>query len=273
MALWLATALLPASVQAEAPLGLSLPAADGSTWTVLQGYNTPSHTGVDPYAIDLVRIDADSAGTPILAPLDGVIAFRSEDCLAIRDNYIRYILLCHVLPVADLDVDDRVQRGDEIAIVKPPGPNEFWRAHVHLAVHRTLVRTSLADTVPFSGRYALEGRDLIATSANNAYAKLSFISGNGSRALAALTFPTGFTHLVWRDASAAAAEAFSPLLGSLEAVYAWNPLTRHYTVYRPSGPAFLTTLDIVQAGDLLWFKMRSLQVWLPPSDAMAAAIP
>lgn len=178
-----------------------------------------------------------------------------------------------MLPVGDLHVGDRVQRGDKIAIVKPPGADEFWRTHVHLAVHRSLVRTSLADTIPFSGRYALEGRDLPASAENNAYAGLSFISSKGSRTLSPFTFPTGFTHLVWRDASAAAAETFNPLLGSLETVYAWSPLTGRYTVYRPSGPVFLTTLETVRAGDLLWFKMRSPQVWLPPSAAMAATLP
>ena len=273
VALWLATALLPVSAHAQTPAGMSLPAPGGTTWTVLQGYNTPSHARRDPYAIDLVRVDADGAGTPILAPLDGVSAYRSKDCLAIRDHDRHYTLLCHILPAAGVDLNDRVQRGDAIAMVKPPGPNEFWRAHVHIAVHRTLVRTSWADTIPFSGDYALEGRDLRATTENNAYAGLSFISSNGPRALAALTFPTGLTHLVWSDASAIPAEAFRPLLGSLEAVYAWSPITRSYTVYRPTAAAFLTTLDTLHTGDLLWFSMRSTRIWFPPGVAVAATAP
>jgi hypothetical protein len=234
---------------------------------VLQGYNTPSHTGVDPHAIDLVRVDADSSGTPILAPVDGLIAFRSADCIAIRDGSGLYILLCHVWPTANLSLGDRVVRGDEIAIVKPPGPDEFWRAHIHLAVHRTLIRNSVADTIPLSGRYALEGRDLVDTTDSDAYSGFSFVSSNGGLSLSGVTFPPGLTHLVWQGETVTPGEGFQPLIGDLEVVYAWNPQTRRYTVYRPVGPAFLTTLNAVHAGDLLWLRMRVASVWDPTANS------
>ena len=40
-----------------APLGLKLPALAGTQWMAASGYNTATHLGVDPYALDLVRAD------------------------------------------------------------------------------------------------------------------------------------------------------------------------------------------------------------------------
>ncbi len=273
IALWLVVSWLTGPVQAQTRLGMPLPTPPGSTWTVLQGYNTPSHTGVDPFAIDLVRVDADSGGSPILAPVAGTVAFRSDDCLAIRDSAGHYILLCHILSTPGLGLGDWIERGDQIAIVKPPGPDEFWRAHLHFAVHRTLELGSGVDTIPFSGRYALEGRDLVETADPNAYGGLSFIASAGLLSLSGITFPDGFTHLTWQGGTIAPSDGFLPLLEGLEAVYAWSLRTRRYTVYRPAAPAFLTTLNAVNPGDLLWFRMTAARVWEPSRNVAAAAVP
>ena len=52
------------SREAEAaPLGMKFPAMAGTQWRSAAGYNTATHLGVDPYALDLDRADgAPTAG-------------------------------------------------------------------------------------------------------------------------------------------------------------------------------------------------------------------
>ena len=70
---------------------IKMPFASGSTWTISQGYNTnpnnggshyncPDYPGVGcspqwmyKYSFDLVRADGNTAGQPVLSPVDGTI--------------------------------------------------------------------------------------------------------------------------------------------------------------------------------------------------------
>ena len=158
-----------------------LPAPAGTTWRVLAGYNTATHTGEDPHALDLVRTDGPTAGTDVLAPVEGV-AWTSSDCVGVRIEGGPSLLMCHVNPRAGLRSGDRVSRGDVLARVAADGEaNNAGIAHIHLAVHTRLG----GDTLPFVGEWALEGVALPATGASNAYAGRSFRSSNGAASSAA----------------------------------------------------------------------------------------
>ena len=146
-------------------------------WQVLAGYNTATHTGGDPHALDIVRTDAATAGSQLLAPLSGRIAWvgSGSGCIGIDDDHGATIHLCHVLPAAGLDHKDRVEAGEVIGSVAPDGvANNNGIAHIHMAVFVG------GRTVPFTGLYAIEGRAYAATSAWNAhYGELLLSSNSG----------------------------------------------------------------------------------------------
>jgi len=162
----------------EAASGPAFPAPAGSTWHIASGYNTPTHTGSDPYAIDVVRDDAETAGTPVLSPIDGTIRYTADDCLSVRDDADVSILLCHVFPLPGLERGTPVTRGQRIATVAPAGQaNNNGLAHIHIAAHYGSTR-SFGSTVPLAGAYAIEGAQLTPTTATDAYAGRTFRSTN-----------------------------------------------------------------------------------------------
>ena len=142
-------------------------------WQVLAGYNTATHIGEDPHALDIVRTDAATAGSQLLAPLSGRIAWVGSGCIDINDEHGATIRLCHVLPAAGLDRKDRIEAGEVIGSVAPDGvANNNGTAHIHMAVFVG------GRTVPFTGLYAIEGRPYAATSAWNAYNGELLLSNN-----------------------------------------------------------------------------------------------
>ena len=161
--------------------GIALPAPAETVWSITAGYNTGTHFGSDPYAIDLVRVDGPTTGTPVLAPVTGVVSWRSPSCLTILDGLGQETLVCHLFVADTVTVGDTVRPGDPLGTVAAPGFAENnGLAHIHLAVHRTIGDGQILETLPFSGAYALEGVDLTATTAANAYRGQLFTSSNGA---------------------------------------------------------------------------------------------
>ena len=150
-----------------ASLGLRFPAPAGTKWTVASGYNTATHLGVDPYALDLVRADGEpTAGTPVLAPVSGTLGGGGTgDCAWIRTDVVT-VLMCHIItqPFAR---NTRITQGQLLGTVAPEGQKgNNGLAHIHLAVN---VGGSSGTSLPFDGDYILDGVALPATASANAY--------------------------------------------------------------------------------------------------------
>ena len=144
-------------------------------WRVLSGYNTATHTGTDPYALDLVRDDGATSGTQLLAPVSGRIAWIGSNCIGLDDQRGATIHLCHVFPTAGLDRRDQIQSGEVIGTVAPDGAaGNNGIAHVHMAIHVN------GRTVPYTGSYALECHPLPGTTTWNAYYGNVFASTQGT---------------------------------------------------------------------------------------------
>ena len=169
----LATLTAPARAEAAESM-LSFPAPAGSTWRVLAGYNTVTHSaadGGDMYAVDLQRTDEPSEGTAVLAPIGGTVRFVSSSCATIRDAAGTSVLLCHILVPQSLR-NQVVVRGQLLGVVAPPGEaGNNGVAHIHMAL-------SANGALPFTGAYAIEGIALPATTTSNAYADTPFVSTN-----------------------------------------------------------------------------------------------
>ncbi|MGE3962178.1 MAG: hypothetical protein AB7F65_10915 [Dehalococcoidia bacterium] len=159
--------------------GLKAPGPAGSHWEVLAGYNTATHEGVDPYALDLWRRDAETGGTPVLAPMSGTIGYTSDTCVSVRTSELN-LLLCHVFIEPGLDRGDPVAVGQKIATVAPDGQAENnGIAHIHLQLNRrTDGPGSTGESLPFSGAYAIEGVNLEPTTEFNAHYQRGFVSTN-----------------------------------------------------------------------------------------------
>ena len=263
----------PTVVQADHPL-LLLPAPAGSEWSIVAGYNTATHTGDDPYAIDLVREDAPTAGALVLAPLAGTVSWVSEQCLTIDDQHGMAILFCHLFPAPDVAPGLAIAAGRLIGEVAPAGlAGNGGLAHLHLAVHRTSGSGRLQDTIPFTGGYALEGRDLPPTNASNAYAGERFRStnqpGREPPVPADPAEPTEqeppvdpadappadaprFLRLGWNlvgwSGLTDVEDATAPIAASIDAVFTFDAGRQQFSRYAPGAPPVSNTLTTLKTG-------------------------
>lgn len=232
-----------APAPAEGASGLSFPAPAGSTWHIASGYNTASHTGTDPYAIDVVRDDAETAGTPVLSPIDGTIRYTAEDCLSVRDDAAVSILLCHVFPLPGLERGTPVARGQRIATVAPAGQaNNNGLAHIHIAAHYGSTR-DFGSTVPLAGAYAIEGVQLTPTTAADAYSGRTFRSTNSASSGNVSFVPQTQTEVASGDASSLS--GFNARGASLVATLAPLPTANLLASMRAAGGAGCTVSSIV----------------------------
>ena len=166
----------------RAAAGVPIPAQAGSEWEIVAGYNTATHSEADrqdPYAIDIVRLDAPTADSPVLAPTAGTIGYVSNDCLTIRDHAGMGHLLCHINPRHGLTRGAQVEIGEQIGTVWPNGyGNNGGLAHIHYAVHHSQGAGQLGRTVPFTGPYTIEGIELHPGNQANLHAGTHFTSTN-----------------------------------------------------------------------------------------------
>lgn len=159
----------------DAAFLLHLPAEAGSEWRVLAGYNTATHSvqdANDPYALDLVRVDAPTAGSVVYAPFSGTVQYADSKCVGVRDTEGVSILLCHLFPDPNLR-GKSIARGERLGVVAPDGEaGNNGAAHIHVA----LTAPNRGGPLPFGGRFALEGVELTATTEPAAYTDHTFRS-------------------------------------------------------------------------------------------------
>jgi hypothetical protein len=180
-------ALAPLPVAAS-HAGLKLPVPAGAAWTIGQGYNTRptdggTHWNCDPavlrdqptrtescrahyqykFSFDLTRADGNSAGQPVLAPADGTIRWIDLSTggmsIDLGDGYAFAFFHANLVP--GLDAGQRVQRGQRLGSVLPPGQgaNGGW-PHLHVTLWRTSDGGNWSRiAVPFTDDHAFEGYD------------------------------------------------------------------------------------------------------------------
>ena len=145
-----------APVSADAPFPLPFPA--GSNWEIVAGYNTATHAGDDPYAIDLVRLDAPTAGTAVIAPTAGTVSWIGTDCLTLPTS-LAWVSSCAIWTQTRCCAPAKLSRRDTCwEPLRPLVPQATGGlAHLHLAVHETQGDGQIQRTVPFTGPYTIEG--------------------------------------------------------------------------------------------------------------------
>src|SRR5947207_7072948 len=143
---------------------------------VAAGNNTATHSmadGGDPNALDLVRTDAPTAGTDVLAPASGTISFvdhTGSRCIGIRDAAGRTLLMCHLSPLASIASGQKVSRGQLLATVAAAGDAaNNGLSHIHFAVHSGTGGGGggMGVPIPWTGAYTLEDVEMPNTDVSN----------------------------------------------------------------------------------------------------------
>ena len=270
-----ASALGPGSGRIHAQgAGFPLPAPAGTVWSIVGGYNTGSHFGDDPHAIDLVREDGLTQGTIVKAPIAGVISFLSSECLTINNGAGLAVLLCHFFPDPSLFRGLSVQVGDLLGTVAPAFfASNGGLPHIHLAVHQTRGSGLIQGTVPLIGAWALEGVDLPWTGAFNAHAGTRFVSSNGRAPVAAPPPPApdpdpetppddlvidetfsfevlqkGWNTIGW-TARTNAAEVAAALGDAVTTVFTFDAASQRFRRFSPGAPPAANDLAVLDPGD------------------------
>ena len=250
----LSIVLASGAAQAGEPReGIPLPLPEESVWQVVNGYNTVTHAEGDPHALDLMRLDAPGAGTEVLAPVPGRLSYVGESCVSIYDQFGVSHLLCHVTAKEGLARGDRVFAGQVVATIARAGQAEnLGFPHLHYALHTGVEALRLVGTIPFTGRYALEGEELADTGAYHGHGDRVFRSSNQRR-----TAPPGREYLSpgwnlvgWMGSGPLSVPAKPQ--GAVRSLFTYSAPTQSFLVYSPALPPELNEIRSLRFGDGIW---------------------
>jgi murein DD-endopeptidase MepM/ murein hydrolase activator NlpD len=164
-------AALPPAASEPAPemtrdesTGIVWPFAGGE-WKVVQGYNTGTHTNRSgfaqyKYSLDWARVDGDTAGQPVFAPVSGTVQWvdRGSGGMLIDAGNGYGVAVFHVTLDRDLARGGTVERGQRIGTISGPGGDGYMSmAHIDITVWSLAGRGH--DAVPFMGPNAIAGRE------------------------------------------------------------------------------------------------------------------
>ena len=137
---------------------LKAPVPEGMTLTVATGYNTPlpgqpCNSGIGPghcnnkkYGLDL---QVNGSSTDILAPIQGHVAWRGNDCLDLHiRGTVNYINICHFSSFA-VNQGDGIEQGDKLGT-----RSTSW---IHLSIDDEAGPNPPGNPIPFSDNYTIEG--------------------------------------------------------------------------------------------------------------------
>jgi hypothetical protein len=174
-----AAAAAPAAVPAPPPevasptsTGIIWPFAGGE-WKVVQGYNNGTHSNRSgfaqyKYSLDWARVEGDSAGQPVYAPISGTVRWtdRGSGGMLIDAGNGYGVAVFHVTVNGDLGRGGTVTRGQQIGTISGPGGD----GHASMA-HIDITCWRLADggqeAVPFVGPNAIAGYEFPDTGGAN----------------------------------------------------------------------------------------------------------
>ena len=157
----------PAAAPAEreqAGTGIVWPFA-GGTWQVIQGYNGGTHQNRSAfaqyyYALDWARVDGETAGQPVYAPVSGTIEWvdGGSGGLLMNAGNGYGVALFHITVDGGVTRGGSVERGQKIGVVSGPGgPGYASTPHVDMTLWELSGGGHVAT--PFTGPNAIAGQE------------------------------------------------------------------------------------------------------------------
>jgi uncharacterized protein YraI len=148
----------------------------GGEWEVVQGYNNGTHENRSnfaqyKYAIDWARVDGDTAGQTVFAPVSGTIQWvdRGSGGLLIDAGAGYGVALFHVTLDRGISGGDNVNQGERIGRISGPGDDGYMSmAHIEIDCWR-LSNGGDHESVPFEGQNAIAGQEFPDTGGTNQY--------------------------------------------------------------------------------------------------------
>ena len=152
--------------------GIAWPIAGGE-WKVVQGYNTGTHTNRSgfaqyKYSLDWARVDGDTAGQPVFAPVSGTVQWvdRGSGGMLVDAGNGYGVAVFHVTLDRDLTRGGTVDRGQRVGTISGPGGEGYMSmAHVDITVWR--LTGGGHESVPFVGPNAIAGQEFPDTGGAN----------------------------------------------------------------------------------------------------------
>jgi murein DD-endopeptidase MepM/ murein hydrolase activator NlpD len=152
--------------------GIGWPFAGGE-WEVVQGYNNGTHTNRSgfaqyKYSLDWARVDGDSAGQQVYAPVSGTVRWtdRGSGGMLIDAGNGYGVAVFHVTIDRGLGRGDRVERGQPIGVISGPGGEGFMSmAHIDITCWR--LSDNGQEATPFTGPNAIAGMEFPDTGGAN----------------------------------------------------------------------------------------------------------
>jgi murein DD-endopeptidase MepM/ murein hydrolase activator NlpD len=155
----------------------------GGLWYIMQGYHGSSHQNQDglyqyAYSLDLARQDGNTAGQPIISPVNGVVRWTdpSTGGISIDIGNGHAVAMFHVAFMAGLEVGTPVQQGQHLGEISGPGgPGFAGTPHVHFTLWASGDNGNWdRQAVPFTGPYAISGMDFPDGGSGNTYRGTEF---------------------------------------------------------------------------------------------------
>jgi hypothetical protein len=158
----------PATIPDPAPApgvgsGLIWPVS-GGTWTIIQGYNGGSHqnrssTAQYYYALDIARIDGDTAGQSVYAPASGTIQWLdpASGGIAINMGNGYVVAMFHATFDGGLSRGQAVSQGQYLGTVSGPGGAGYASTpHIDMTLWQSSDGRSRTAT-PYTGGNSISG--------------------------------------------------------------------------------------------------------------------
>ncbi len=164
----------PPAIASETTTGISWPMSGGE-WEVVQGYNNGTHTNRSgfatyKYSIDWARVDGNTEGQPIYAPVSGTVEWTDGGSGGILINAGNGygVALFHVV-LNRAGRGDSVTQGEQIGVVAGPGdPGYMNMTHFEIACWK-LKSNGNHESVPFDGPNTIAGQAFPDTGGTNQY--------------------------------------------------------------------------------------------------------
>jgi uncharacterized protein YraI len=141
------------------------PFESGPNWVIIQGYNGGTHQNRSAqaqyyYALDLARVDGNTAGSSVLSPVNGTVRWNHPPSggLAIDLGNGYTLAMFHTTFRSDLTAGTTVSQGEYLGYISAPG-GAGYQATPHLDMTLWATSDGGRSAAPYVGANAISGME------------------------------------------------------------------------------------------------------------------